>query len=108
MLSFAEHTKNTKDKLLKRNNILRKVAGQDWGCAKETLQVTYKAIGRSVLNYGAPIWTPSLSKTKWQHLQVQENSALRSITGCVKMASIKNLHNNVRTFAVKDIVGSYK
>ena len=117
MLSFAEHTKNTKDKVLKRNNILRKVAGQDWGCAKETLQVTYKAIGRSVLNYGAPIWTPSLSKTNWQHLQVQQNSALRTITGCVKMTSIEHLHNEVQMLPVREhsemlsrqfLVGSYQ
>ena len=85
MLTYGEHTKITKEKSQKRNSILRKNAGNDWRCTKETLGVTYKAIGKSVINYGAPIWAPTLSDTNWKHLQTQQNNALRTITGCVKM-----------------------
>ena len=58
-----EHTKITIEKSQKRNNIVRKIAGNDWECTKETLGVTYKAIGKRVIIYGAPIWAPTLSDT---------------------------------------------
>ena len=63
MLNFGEQVRSNKEKLQRRNNILKKIAGSDWGCAKETLTVTYKAIGRSVFNYGARIWASAISKT---------------------------------------------
>ena len=117
MLTYGEHTKITKEKSQKRNNILRKIAGNDWGCTKETLGVTYKAIGKSVINYGAPIWAPTLSDTNWKHLQTQQNNALRTITGCVKMTNISDLHNEGKVLPVKAhnemlakqfLVGSYQ
>ena len=48
MLNLREHVRNTKEKLQKSINILKKIAGSDWGdarCTKETLSVSYKAIG---------------------------------------------------------------
>ena len=53
MLNFGEHVRSTKEKLQKRNSIVKTTSGNDWGCTKETLSVTYKAIGLSILNYGA-------------------------------------------------------
>ena len=76
-----KHCNKTCVKLQKRNNVLKKLAGTSWGCSKETLSVTYKAIGWSVLNYAAPSWTPTLSYTNWQRLQVKQNNALRTTTG---------------------------
>ena len=49
MLNLRDHVRSTKEKLQKRNNTLKKIAGSNWGCTKKTLSVTYKAIGRSVL-----------------------------------------------------------
>ena len=89
MLNFGKNLKSTKEKLQKRNNMLRKMVAN--GAAEEKLSVTYKAIGRSVLDYGAPIWASRNSNTNWTHLQKQQNIALRTITGCVKMSDINDL-----------------
>ena len=34
---LEKHLRSTKEKLQKLNNILKKIAGSDWGCTKETL-----------------------------------------------------------------------
>ena len=60
--------------------------GQD----QETLVSTYKSIGRSVLEYGAPIWSPIISNNSWNKLQVVQNQALRIATGCLKMSFLWN------------------
>ena len=54
MLNFGENVRSTKEIIT--------IAGSDWGCTKETLSVTYKAISRSVLHYGAPISSSKISK----------------------------------------------
>ena len=60
-LNLNKHCTKTCDKLRKRNNVLKKLAGTTSGCSKETLSVTYKVIGGSVQNYAAPIWNPHLA-----------------------------------------------
>ena len=84
MLNLGEHVIITKEKLQKRNNMLKKNGGCVWGCAKETVSVTHNVFGRSVLNYGASIWTSTISNTNWNHLQTQQNMALGTLTGFVK------------------------
>ena len=72
-----------------------------WGKAKETLVNTYKTIGRSVLNYAAPIWSPSLSRSNWKSLQACQNNAIRIATGCTKMADSTHLHTEAKLLPVK-------
>ena len=67
-----------------------------------TLYFTYKAIGRSVLNYGAPVWTPSLSATNWSGLQRAQNNALRVATGCIKLTQVSHLHQETNILPVKE------
>ena len=92
-----EHQRKTE----KRHNVLKQIAGSDWGCTKETLLVRYKAIGRSVLNYAAPIWTPTLIHTNWNILQTKQNAALRTVTGNLKLAPIEHLHRETKMLPVK-------
>ena len=72
---------------------MKTLSGNDWGCSKGTLTVTYKASGRSVLNFGAPIWSPSLSNKNSNNLQVQQNIALRTI--------IDELHSETKVLPVQ-------
>ncbi|KAH7714343.1 Protein H25P06.5 [Aphelenchoides avenae] len=92
MLTFADHGRATAAKTSRRNNILRALAGTSWGQQKETLLTTYKAVGRPILNYAAPVWTPLLSDTGFKRLQIAQNAALRTATGCLAMSSIDHLH----------------
>ena len=91
-----------KDRARKRNQVLRALAGSTWGASKEILSNTYKAIGRSIFNYGAAVWSPALSKTSWDDLQAVQNGALRTITGATKMSQISHLHNETKILKVRD------
>ena len=63
MLTFKAHAAIVANRVNTRNKVLKSLAGCDWGNDKEVLTMTYKSIVRPVLNYAAPIWTPTLSKT---------------------------------------------
>ena len=62
-LTFTQHCNNITVKVQQHNNVLKALAGSTWGCDKETLPTTYQAIGRSMLSYCSPVWTPSLMDT---------------------------------------------
>ena len=101
MLSFREHTKNLKTNIQSRNNILKALTGTTWGKDKETIVNTYKATGQSLLNYCCPIWTPALSDTSWKELQIAQNTALRSATGCHIMTDPDHLHTETKVMQVR-------
>ena len=101
-MKFTRHVEITGDKVQSRNNILKKLAGATWGCSKETLTTSHKAMGRSVLNYAAPIWSPNLSKTNWRNLQVTQNVALRIATGNTRMAPINHMNAETKILHVKE------
>ena len=81
--------------------MLKALACSTWGCDKETLLTTYQAIGRSILSYCCPVWTPSHMDTNWSRLQRAQNSALRITTGCLKMADVAELHQEARELPVR-------
>ena len=91
LLTFSQHITNSCKKIGQLNNIHKKLAGLDWGCTKEVLLSTYKAIGRSVMNYASHIWTPSPSDSCWRNLQVKQNAALRMVTRCLVMTSVPHI-----------------
>ena len=45
-------------------NLLKALCCTGWGCGQETLVMTYKAVGETVITYGAPIWVPNATKMK--------------------------------------------
>ena len=92
LLSFKHHAKNLKTKVQAKNNVLKALSGTSWGMDKEVLLNTYKSIGQSQLNYACPIWTPNLSKTSWNNLQIAQNTALRTALGCTKMTGHSTLN----------------
>ena len=66
-LSFNKHSQYVAERVSGRNNILKALAGTSWGQQKETLLMTYKAVGRSIINYAAPVhetyMTPTTEKS---------------------------------------------
>ena len=100
-LTFTQHCNNIAVKLQQRNNVLKALAGSTLGCDKETLPTTYQVIGRSILSYCSPVWTPSLMDTNWCRLQRAQNSALRMSNGCLKMADVIELHQQARELPVR-------
>ena len=55
--SFNAHCVQVANRVSKRNNVLKALAGTKWGQQKET----YKALGRSIANYAVPVWNTNAS-----------------------------------------------
>ena len=52
----------------------------------------YNAVGRSIINYAAPVWSTNLHDTNYRNIKYTQNGALVSATGCHKMSSVDHLH----------------
>ena len=65
----------------------------EWCTPKETLIATYKAVMRLTLEYVSSIWSPLVSSTSIYKLQVMQNAALRTVTGCTQDTIIQHLHD---------------
>ena len=61
--SFNAHCIQVANRLSKRNNVLKALAGTNWGQQNETLLLTYKALRRSIANYAALVWNTNASDT---------------------------------------------
>ena len=90
------------NRVSKRNNVLKALACTNWGQQKETLLMTYKALGRSIANYAAPVWSINTSESNIGKIQRAQNEALRIITGSHKMSSIDHLHSETKRLEVED------
>ena len=59
--SFNTHGVQVANRVSKINNVLKALACTNWGQPKGTLLLTYKALGRSIANYAAPVWNTKYS-----------------------------------------------
>ena len=100
-LTFTQHCNNIAVKVQQCNNVLNALVCSTCGCDKEILLATYQAIGRSMLSYCRPVWTPSLMDTNWSRLQRAQSSPLRIVAGCPNMADVTELHQEARELPVR-------
>ena len=73
--SFNNHCVQKANRVSKRNNVLKVLAGTNWGQQNETLLMTYKALGRSSVNYAAPVWSTNASESNIGKIQRALNEA---------------------------------
>ena len=90
------------NRVSKRNNVLKALAGTNWGQQNETLLLTYKTLIRSIASYTAPFWSTDASDTCFEKIQRIQNEALRIITGSHKMSCIDHIHSETKKLLVKD------
>ena len=64
--------------------------------------MTYKAVGRSIINYAAPVWSTNLRDTSYRNIKYTQNKALRIATGCHKMSSVDHLHVEAKMLKVRE------
>ena len=100
--SYNNHCVQVANRASKINNVLKALAGTNWGQHNDTLLVTYKAFGRSIANYAAPVWSTNASDSYIGKIQRAQNEALRTITGSHKMSSIDHLHSETKMLQVGD------
>ena len=85
-LSFNKHSGYVAERVSNRNNILKALAGTSWGQQKDTLLMTYKAVGRSIINYAAPVWSTNLRDTNYRSIQYNNNNnCLKSNIQCIEI-----------------------
>ena len=90
------------NRVSKRNNDLKALAGTNWGQETETLLLTYKALGRPTANYAAPIRSTNASDTSLEKIQRTQNESLRIITGSHKMSCIDHLDSETKMIQIDD------
>ena len=100
--SFYKHCNYVTYGIDKRNNMLKAMAGPSWEQDKDTLLLTYNALGKYITSNAVPVWSTNASDSSFKNIQTAQNAALRTATGAHKMASINHLHQESFTRKVKD------
>ena len=102
-LSFHKHYNYVLDRNDKRNNMLKALVGSSWGQDKDTILLTYNAMGKYIASYAAPVWSTNAIDSSFKKILTAHNAALRTASGAHKMASIDHLHQESITLRVKDL-----
>ena len=68
-LRFKDHIDNTVKKSIKRVNIIKCLAGKDWGQSLESQRKLYLTYVRSCLEYASSSWWSGLSATNKGRLE---------------------------------------
>ena len=97
-LTYSTHIHNISVHAHKPLQIIKALTATGWGKQKETLMAPYKTVMRPALEYGSSIWLPLPSSTSINKLQVMQNAALRTATGCTQDTNIQHLHDETLPF----------
>ena len=86
--TWRQHIDGAQAKARRKLELLRKLAGTQWGAAETVLKNVYIGAIRPHLEYGSTTFT-SASKSTLYMLDKVQNQALRLITGAMKSTPIK-------------------
>ena len=56
LLIVGKNRESRTDRIDKRNNMVKTLAGSSWGQDREMLLLTYNAFAKSIASYAAPDW----------------------------------------------------
>ena len=101
-LTYSTHIHNISVQAHKPLQIIKALTATGWGKQKETLMATYKAVMRPALEYASSVWSPIASSTSINKLQVMQNAALRTATGCTQDTNIQHLHDETLTLPIHE------
>ena len=87
-LTYSTHIHNISVQAHKPLQIIKTLTATGWGKQKETLMAAYKTVMRPALEYASSVWSPIASSTSINKLQVMQNTALRTATGCTQDTNI--------------------
>ena len=73
-LSFHNHCNHVPDRIDKRNNMLKALAGSSWGQEKGTLLLTYNALRNYIASYAASVWSTNASDSSFKEIQTAQNA----------------------------------
>ena len=101
-LTYSTHIHNISVQAHTPLQIIKALTATGWGKQKETLMATYKAVMRPALEYASSVWSPIASSTSINKLQVMQNAALRTATGCTQDTNIQHLHDETLTLPIHE------
>ena len=90
-LTFNAHIADLKQRCSRRINILKCIAGREWGADRRTLLHLYTTLIRPILDFNAFLFG-NISQTQSNKLESIQNSALRVAIGALRTTPIKNLN----------------
>ena len=89
-LTWNHHITQAEMKARRKLNIMRKLAGTEWGSNEQVLKSVYQGAVRPHLEYGSNSWMTA-AKTHLETLDKVQNNALRIITGGMKSTPIQQM-----------------
>ena len=89
-LTFKHHIDYLKQKCSRRINILKCIAGRDWGADRSTLLKLYTSLIRPILEYNAFLFD-TISDTHIATIEAIQNTSLRIVTGALRTTPVPNL-----------------
>lgn len=89
-LTYREHVQRMVDKCSKVINIMRCLTGSNWGAGRAMLLMIYKAMIRSVFDYGCVVYG-SAAQSTLAKLDIVQARALRICTGATKLTPVRAL-----------------
>ena len=89
-LSWQPHVDYVIDKCRSRLNLMRSITGSNWGASRSSLLIIYKALIRSVLDYGSVAYD-SATETQKRRLDSIQCQALRIATGSTRTTALAAL-----------------
>ena len=72
--------------------MMKTLTATGWGKQKEILMATYNAVMRLSLEYASTIWSPLAYLTSIYKLQVMQNAACRTATGCTNIQHLQGTY----------------
>ena len=90
-LTFTKHIQEMKAKCAKRTNILRALAGTDWGGDRKTILQLYTAIIRPIIEYCSIAYHGELTDSQNSQIEAIQNAAVRTATGAITSTNNKAL-----------------
>ena len=91
-LTWKQHIQNAEAKARRKLNIMRKLAGTQWGANEKILKNVYQGTVRLHLEYGSSSWMTAAQSHK-QTLDRVQNQALRIITGAMRSTPIEKMEH---------------
>jgi hypothetical protein len=101
-LTFTHHIKKLSGDANKRVYDLARIANCQYGMSQANLRTVYITHVRSLLEYAAPAWYPSLTPTQLNKLQIIQNKALRVVLGVKRCTNITALHLEANVVPLED------
>ena len=105
-LTYITHIHTISVQAHKPLQMIEALTATGWGKQKETLMDTYKAVRTRLWSMPSSIWyccwSPLASSTSINKLQVMQNAALRTATGCTQDTNIQHLHDETLTLPIHE------